>query len=115
MSGMTPAPRLKAGLWVKMALRMADLKGHSGMVLRRGDPDAGSVLAVLRGRHGLIVLSHTRTPDGELAWQQATGPLPVDDSAADSYVARQVGFDPDLWVLEFDAPDLIPPFEANIL
>jgi hypothetical protein len=115
MSGMTPLPRIKAGIWVKMALRMADLKGCSGMVLRRGDPDAGSVLAVLRGRNGLLVLSQTRTPDGELVWQRATGPVPVDDSAVDAYVARQVGFDPDLWVLEFDAPELLPPFEAKIL
>jgi hypothetical protein len=115
MSEMTPPPRVKAGLWVKMALRMADLKGRSGMVLRRGDPDAGGVLAVLRGRNGLIVLSQTRTTNGELAWLRATGAAPVDDIAADSYVARQVGFDPDVWVLEFDAPDYLPPFEAKIL
>jgi hypothetical protein len=98
-----------------MALRMADLKGGSGMVLRRGDADAGGVLAVLRGRNGLTVLSQTRTTDGELAWMRATGATPVDESTADSYVARQVGFDPDIWVLEFDAPDYEPPFEAKIL
>ena len=34
-------PRLKAGLWVKMALRMADLDGRSGVVLRRGDARLG--------------------------------------------------------------------------
>jgi hypothetical protein len=32
-------PRLKAGLWVKMALRMADLDGRAGVVLRKGDAD----------------------------------------------------------------------------
>ena len=115
MSDRGTPPRIKAGLWVKMALRMADLDGRSGAVLRRGDPDAGGVLAVLRGRNGLTVLSQLRTSDGELAWMRATGPLPVDEAATDAYVARQVGFDPDLWVLEFDAPDLLPPFEAKIL
>ena len=108
-------PRVKAGLWVKMALRMGDREGAPGVVLRRGDPDSGAVLVVLRSREGLCVLSQTRTPEGALAWLRATGPSPVDDAAADTYVARQVRYDPDLWVLEFEAPDLMPPFDAKIL
>jgi hypothetical protein len=108
-------PRLKAGLWVKMALRMGDLGGRSGAVLRKGDPDAGGVLVVLRGRDGLCVLSQMRTDDGALAWLRATGAAPVDQAAADAHVARQVRFDPDIWVLEFDAPDMIPPFEAKLV
>jgi hypothetical protein len=108
-------PRLKAGLWVKMALRMADLAGRPGAVLRKGDADAGGVLAVLRGREGLCVLSQMRTNEGALAWMRATGPAAVDQDAVDAYVARQMKFDPDLWVVEFEAPDLLPPFEAKII
>jgi hypothetical protein len=108
-------PRLKAGLWVKMALRMADLGGTPGVVLRRGDADAGGVLVVLRGREGLIVLSQARAADGALAWMRGTGAGVVDQAAADGYVARQVRFDPDVWVLEFDAPNLVPPFEARMM
>jgi hypothetical protein len=108
-------PRIKAGLWVKMALRLADADGRPGAVLRRGDADSGGVLAVLRGREGLLVLSQMRTADGALAWMRATGPVPVGQDAADAYVERQVKFDPDLWVVEFDAPDLQPPFEAKIV
>ncbi|HEY1934504.1 MAG TPA: DUF1491 family protein [Acetobacteraceae bacterium] len=110
-----PEPRVKSGLWVKMALRMADIDGRPGAVLRHGDPDSGGVLAVLRGRDGLLVLSQMRTADGTLAWMRATGPAPVDQEAADAYVVRQVKFDPDLWVVEFEAPDLKPPFEAKII
>ena len=110
-----PVPRLKAGLWVKSALRMADLEARPGVVLRRGDPDAGSVLLVLRGREGLCVLSQTRMPDGALAWTRATGAAPVEQAAADDYVARQLRYDPDIWVLEFEAPDLLPPFDAKIV
>jgi hypothetical protein len=108
-------PRLKAGLWVKMALRMGDLDGRPGAVLRKGDPDSGGVLVVLRGRDGLSVLSQMRTADGALAWMRGTGAAPVDQAAADAYVARQARFDPDIWVLEFDAPDMIPPFAAELV
>jgi hypothetical protein len=108
-------PRLKAGLWVKMALRMGDLDGRPGAVLRKGDPDSGGILVVLRGRDGLCVLSQMRAADGTQAWMRATGAAPVDQEAADAYVARQVKFDPDLWVLEFEAPEFLPPFEAKLL
>jgi hypothetical protein len=108
-------PRIKAGLWVSMALRMGDSDGRPGMVLRKGDPDAGGVLVVLHGREGLSVLSQVRSVDGALAWMRATGEAPVDQEAVDTYIARQVRFDPDLWVLEFEAPDLLPPFEAKLV
>lgn len=108
-------PRIKAGIWISMALRMGNADGRFGTVLRKGDADAGGVLVVLRGREGLSVLSQLRSGAGELAWMRATGPDPVDDATADAYVARQVKFDPDLWVLEFEAPDLLPPFEAKLL
>ncbi len=98
-----------------MALRLADIAGRSGAVLRKGDPDSGGILCVLRGREGLVVLSQVRDAEGRAAWLRATGQAPVDDEAADAYVARQVKRDPDLWVVEFDAPDLRPPFEATLL
>lgn len=107
--------RVKAGIWVSMALRLADLAGRSGVVLRRGDPDSGGVLCVLRGRDGLVVLSQVRDAEGRPAWLRGSGAAPLNQAAADAYVDRQVGRDPDLWVLEFDTPDFLPPFEAKIL
>lgn len=108
-------PRIKAGLWVKMALRLADQAGRAGVVLRKGDPDAGGVLVVLRIPEGLTVLSRVTGADGAPGWMRGTGAAPVDQAGADAYLARQVKFDPDLWVLEFDAPDGLPPFEGAIL
>ena len=108
-------PRVKAGIWVSMALRLGDIAGRSGAVLRKGDPDSGGILCVLRGREGLLVLSQIRDAEGRPAWLRATGPAPVDQEAADAYVERQVKRDPDLWVVEFDAPDLKPPFEGRLV
>jgi hypothetical protein len=98
-------PRLKAKLRVQAMLRQAQTQGATGAV----------ILAVLRGRDGLCVLSQMRVEDGRLAWLRATGPEPVDEQAADAYIARQLGFDPDLWVVEFDTPTLTPPFDAELV
>ena len=57
-------PRVKAKLWVQMALRMGDVDGRPGAVLRSGDADAGGILVVLRGREGLCVLSQDRSGGG---------------------------------------------------
>jgi hypothetical protein len=108
-------PRLKVGIWVRAALRMGDVDGRPGVVLRKGDPDSGGVLVVLRGREGLCVLSQMRAADGSAAWMRATGAEVVDQAAVDAYLARQVRYDPDLWVVEFEAPDLLPPFAARIV
>lgn len=109
-------PRVKAGLWVQAALRLGQQAGRYGVVVRRGDADAGGLLVLLRDRQGKIsVLSQMRTADGAAAWLRATGPAAVDEPTADGYVARQLRTDPDLWVLEFESPDLLPPFEARIV
>jgi len=108
-------PRIKAGIWVSMALRMGNANGRFGAVLRKGDADAGGVLVVLRHDKQICVLSQVRSGEGDLAWMRATGSAPVDQEAADAYIARQVKFDPDLWVLEFEAADLLPPFEAKFV
>jgi hypothetical protein len=113
--GWVAEARVKAGLWVSAALRLAFNGGRGGAVLRRGDADAGGILVVLRGEQGLCVLSQVSVDEGERAWMRATGPQPVAQDVADSYVARQLGRDPDLWVVEFDAPDYLPPFGGRIV
>lgn len=107
--------RVKAKLWVQMALRMGDLNGRPGAVLRRGDADAGGILVVLRAQEALCVLSQVRAGEGDSAWMRATGADSVDQATVDAYLERQVQRDPDLWVVEFTAPDLLPPFEAKLV
>ena len=108
-------PRVKAGIWVQMALRLGAADGRPGMLLHRGDADAGGVLVLLRGRMGVVILSQTRDAQGRPAWLRAAGADPVDDARADAYVEKQLRFDPDLWVVEFEAPDYLPPFEGTII
>jgi hypothetical protein len=97
-------PRVKAGIWVSMAMRLSDIAGRPALVVRKGDADAGGILCVLRGRAGVMVLSQIPDAEGRPAWLRAT-----------AYIARQTARDPDLWVVEFEAPDFRPPFEAKVV
>lgn len=107
--------KVKAGIWVSMAIRLSDMAGRAAAILRKGDPDSGGVLALLRGTEGLVVLTQVRDAEGRQAWMRATGAAPIAQEAADAYVERQIKRDPDLWVVEFDAPDFAPPFEARFI
>ncbi len=108
-------PRLKTGLWVGAVLRRGEAQGRYGVVLHRGDADAGGVLVVLRGREGFSVLTEVRDGEGRPAWMRGTGAAAVAEADAEAYVARRLRTDSDLWVLEFESPDLLPPFEARLL
>jgi len=102
--------RLKTHIQVKALIRRCDLAAIGVAVTARGDPDAGTILLKLYDRdNGTTVLTQTRRADGTLAWMRATGAAPVDESAADTYIARQRQYDPDLWVVEIEtaAPETI--------
>lgn len=107
-------PRIKAGIWVSAAIRLGNLQGKPGVIVRKGDEDAGGILAVLRGRAGNIVLTQFREADGRLAWMRGTGAEPVSEMATDEYLAKRLRYDPDVWIIEFEAPDYVPPFEGAI-
>ena len=109
-------PRLKTGLVVQAALRLATLQAIPMVVARRGDADAGAILIKLNQlEHGFTILAQTRTLEGELAWLRATGETPVDEQTADAYVERQVKRDPDLWVVEIEDRSGRPLFGGRVL
>ena len=107
-------PRIKSELWVQYAVRTAGAAGRAAAVLRRGDSDAGGLIFLLRGREGFVILTQARNGEGNLGFVRASGETPISEEAAEAYVARQIRFDPDLWVVELEAPDGKLPFPARI-
>ncbi len=96
--------RLKTGVWIKALIRRCDLAAIAVAVVARGDADAGAVLLKFSDRDtGCSVLTQARGQSGELLWMRATGPAPVAEAEADTYIARQRRYDPDLWVVEIES------------
>ena len=99
------APSLRAEIWIKAQIRMCDLNMTPAYVRRKGDPDAGAVLLKLDKLDGTSeVLTQVRTGEGSKAWSRGTGETPVPDTEAEAYIARQLKYDPDIWVLEIEDP-----------
>jgi GMP synthase (glutamine-hydrolysing) len=97
-------PRLKTEIWVKAHIRKAAAAGVPAMVVRHGDDDAGAVLIKVNTLtpDGCMVFAASRDLDGRRIWRRATGNDPVAEADADGYIARQVGYDSDLWIIEIE-------------
>ncbi len=109
-------PRLKSKVRVQAALRACQSRGLMAAVARHGDDDAGAILVKqnLLGS-GFRVLTQVRDAAGERAWMAGTGAEPVDEKAADIYVARQVSRDSDLWVIEIEDAAGWLPFAEKLI
>lgn len=93
--------RLTAEFWVQAYLTRLRLNDIPGFVTAHGDDTAGAVLVKLNTLDGQAV-AFQRSFDlmtGARAWiELAAGAEPEVDAA----IARQRGFDPDLWVIEVE-------------
>lgn len=97
--------KIKAGIWVQAQVRLCDLNFIPIVVRHKGDADAGAILLKLdRGPAGCSVLSQVRDQDGAAAWMYGGGGQLLPDAEAEAYIVRQIGRDPDLWVIEIEDP-----------
>jgi len=104
--------RLKTAIWIGAQVRLCSRMGLPATVARHGDDDAGQVLVKLnRLDRGCEVYVRTMGRDGSPAWRAASGPAPVPEADCDALIAREVGRDPDLWVLEIEDREGRRPFE----
>lgn len=95
--------RLPSGMLVTALLRRMNDSGGMGMVLARGDAQAGGILVIAidadpaRPGRRERVLERGIGPDGRIALIDTT---PRDDITG--YWRRRRSRDPDLWVIELD-------------
>ena len=101
--------RLKSALWVAAYLRRCQVEGAFGVVRRRGAEDAGAVFvriyrldgtSDLYGPAPQSALDTSRGADRSFTASFVQQPAP--DAAVEAYLAREVKFDPDVWIVEVD-------------
>jgi hypothetical protein len=96
--------RLKSELWVKAYLRRCRVEGADAVLVRRGDTDAGAIYIKVARLDGTAAL-YGPAPAGldgareERRWQPCLQRAPAPEAEADTYLARQIDFDPDIWIV----------------
>ena len=97
------AERLPAHLEASSLLRRAEAEGGFGTVLKRGDPDRGSLVLLLssRGAHSAC-FERALSPDGIYRWQRVGPPSGADATALADWSQKRIRFDEDLWLIELD-------------
>ncbi|WP_293827691.1 DUF1491 family protein [uncultured Brevundimonas sp.] len=93
---------LSSDLWVSALIRRAQIEGAYATVVKKGDDRAGSVIvkAYDTSTRTARLFTEAFGPDGDRLWIQ---PVTSDsESELDAYIARQRGYDPDLWVVEIE-------------
>jgi hypothetical protein len=99
--------RVKSELWVSAYLRRCQAEAVPVVVVRRGDAAAGAIFISVDLLDGTVCL-YGPAPAGleggatDRRWVRCLGTGAVASAEAGLYLARQLEFDPDLWILEVE-------------
>ena len=93
---------LSSDLWVSALIRRAQIEGANATVVKKGDARAGSVIVKAYDTTTRTARLFTEAfgTDGDRLWIQPV--TSHSESELDAYIARQRGYDPDVWVVEIE-------------
>src|SRR5579884_4037527 len=98
--------RLKTALWVAAYLRRCQIEGAFAVVRRRGAEEAGAVFVRISRLDGTSDLfgpapqSEFDEAQPDRAFSPSFKNLPATDNDVEAYLAREMKFDPDVWIVE---------------
>ena len=101
--------RLKSGIWVAAYLRRCRSEGAEAVLRRRGAEEAGAVFIKVSRLDGTAEVfspapqtAFDEARPSDRAFAPALKSQPASDADAEAYLARQIKFDPDCWVVEVE-------------
>ena len=103
---MSETARLPAHLEVSGLIRRVAAEGGFAAVLARGEPDAGTILLVMRdSRTNPRLFERMPHPDGTRPWTLNRMQDPDNKQDFEDYLARRQAQDRDVWIVELDSPN----------
>lgn len=102
--------RLKSGIWVAAYVRRCHIEGAFAAVRRRGADEAGAVCIKINRLDGTGIL-YGPAPQAVFDEAQPAGRIftailgreaPVPEANIEARLVREIGFDPDLWIVEVE-------------
>jgi hypothetical protein len=102
--------RSKSGIWVAAYLRRCNVEGAFAAVRRRGAEEAGAIFVVINRLDGTATLYgpapqamfDDAQPADRMFMVMLGGDAPVPEADIDAKIAREMKFDPDVWVVEVE-------------
>lgn len=101
---------LRTDIWVRGHLRRCFAQGLTGAVAHKGNPEAGAVyVRVWLSAQAAKLYAPAPGPayddSGSRRWTRVRDGEALTGSEAEAYVAKQLRFDPDLWIVDIDDRD----------
>lgn len=102
--------RLKSSIWVSAYLRRCAVEGAFAAVRRRGAEEAGAVFIKVSRLDGTGTLYapapqavfDDKKPADRLFTATLGNDTPVPEASIEARLAREIKFDPDVWILEVE-------------
>jgi hypothetical protein len=95
--------RLPAHVEASALIRRVEVEGGFATILKRGDPDRGSLILLVasRGRHQAC-LERQLVPDGSYRWQRVGPMANAGAQTLADWSQKRRKFDEDSWLIELD-------------
>ena len=100
--------RLRTDFWVSAYIRRCEIEGLVAVLRRRGAAEAGALyvkLDWLDGRATLFGPAPQSGSDGDRRFIRLHKDEAIDPPDAETKLKREIGFDPDIWIVEVESRD----------
>ena len=101
--------RLKSGIWVAAYIRRAQIEGAQAVLRRRGADEAGAVFIKVSRLDGTADVfgpapqsAFDEARPSDRVFIRTLKAQPASEADAEAYLARQIKFDPDIWIVEVE-------------